>query len=140
MAEIEKPLLVLDLDGVVLDWGLIFKKDAKIVLLILARIFNVKIVTSRDIFLYITGVAWFWLNNINILIERSGPNGNKATHCKGAFMFVDNDSKHILNVLEEGSVEKVCFFSKDKEVKLETEKKFSVVSNWWDIFWEALSI
>lgn len=139
MKETERPLIIFDLDDVIVSWGFFFKKGAKIALEILFYVFDLKIVTSRGIFSYLVAVVWLWLNNINIPIERSGPNGNKAKHCQKALMFVDNDPKHILNVLESGGVEKVCFFPKNGEAEVETDKKIYIVYDWWDILWVALA-
>ena len=138
--EEEKPrLIIFDLDDVMVEWGFIFKKDAKYILYLLKEEFgfDVKIVTSRWLVPYILAVAWLWINNLDIKVEMSGPNGNKADYYKSAYMFADNDPKHVLSVLESGKVERVCLFSNDKEAKLETEKEYFIVSDWWDIVWVA---
>lgn len=132
-------LIVLDFDDVVVERGFIFQKDAKYAISFLEKSFDLRIVTSRGLFSYLVAVIWLWLNRVDVPIEKSGPNGNKSKHCHGAYMFIDNDSKHVLNVLEGGNVEKVCLFSKNKKTNIETEKSFLVVSNWQEILVMAFS-
>lgn len=122
--------IIFDFDGVIVQYGLFFKKDAKLVLRLLKNNkHSLKIVTSRD-----KGGCFFakiilWLNDVKIPVEKAGKNGNKADFAIGADFFVDDKDNHVDDVAL--VVKNVYIFSKEKH------PKFSTLSNWWDIYWEV---
>lgn len=122
--------LIFDFDRVIVKYGLFFKKDSKLILRLLqSNGHNLKIVTSRGSFGCFVIKMLLWLNDVAIPVIKAGKNDNKATFAVGADFFVDDKNNHVEDVAK--VVKNVYVFSQEKH------PKFSILSNWWDIYWEV---